>query len=247
MKRTQKLVTWGIVLLTILIVLLMLMSNLRRSSRVILPDTSAAVDDSAEPTTDGGGLTVVEVTPETVQTAIATLSRQTDYRRSITVEYLWGGDSSTVELKTSVSGDWTRTDRSLSDGQVRHTVTNGESTYIWYNDETDVYTGSAMGISADMEQTIPTYEDVLALPVASIAQADYRAVSDVRCIYVETAEDDRGYVQRYWVSVDTGLLVVAERLQDGETIYRMAALTVDQTAPDATDFTLPDGTNLFMQ
>ena len=50
-------------------------------------------------------------------------------------------------------------------------------------------------------------------------------VSDVRCIYVETAEDEWGYAQRYWVSVDTGLLVVAERLQKGETVYRMAALS----------------------
>ena len=89
-----------------------------------------------------------------------------------------------------------------------------------------------------------SYEDVLALAPEQIAQADYRMVSDVRCIYVETAEDDWGYVQRYWVSVDTGLLAVAERLQDGETVYRMAALTVDETAPDAKTFTLPDGTAL---
>ena len=40
------------------------------------------------------------------------------------------------------------------------------------------------------------------------------------------------------------LLAVAERLQDGETVYRMAALTVDETAPDAKTFTLPDGTAL---
>ena len=39
MKRTQKLVTWGIVILVVLVVLMMLVSNLRRSSRVVLPDT----------------------------------------------------------------------------------------------------------------------------------------------------------------------------------------------------------------
>ena len=107
-----------------------------------------------------------------------------------------------------------------------------------------MFTGPAGEISPDAEQTIPTYEDVLALAPEQIAQADYRMVSDVRCIYVETAEDDWGYVQRYWVSVDTGLLAVAERLQDGETVYRMAALTVDETAPDVKTFTLPDGTAL---
>ena len=89
-----------------------------------------------------------------------------------------------------------------------------------------------------------TYEDVLALSPERIVQADYRVVSDVRCIYAETAEDAWGYAQRYWVSVDTGLLVVAERLQKGETVYRMAALEADQTAPPAETFTLPDGTDL---
>ena len=50
MKRTQKLVTWSIVILVVLVVLLMLMSNLRRSSRVVLPDTSTSAGDSAEQT-----------------------------------------------------------------------------------------------------------------------------------------------------------------------------------------------------
>ena len=231
MKRTQKLVTWSIVILVVLVVLLMLMSNLRRSSRVVLPDTSTSAGDSAEQTSGGSAIQVVEVTPETVQAAIATLHRPEAYSRSVTVEYLWNGGSSTSEI-------------TLPDGQTRHAITNGETTYIWYNSETDVFTGPAGEISPDAEQTIPTYEDVLALSPEQIAQADYRMVSDVRCIYVETAEDDWGYVQRYWVSVDTGLLAVAERLQDGETVYRMAALTVDETAPDVKTFTLPDGTAL---
>ena len=99
-------------------------------------------------------------------------------------------------------------------------------------------------LTQDAEQGILTYEDILALPPERIAAADYRALEGVNCIYVETAEDDWGYVQRYWVSVDTGLLVVAERLQKGETVYRMAALEADQTAPPAETFTLPDGTDL---
>ena len=173
------------------------------------------------------------VSPETVQAAIATLHRPETYSRSVTVEYLWSGGSSSTEMSVFVSGGWTRTDRTMADGQVRHTFTNGEGTYIWYNSESDVFSGPAGTISPDMEQAIPTYEDVLALQPERIAQADYRMVSDVRCIYVETAEDDWGYTQRYWVSVDTGLLVVAERLQEGETVYRMASLTADQSVPDA--------------
>ena len=247
MKRTQKLVTWSIVILVMLVVLLMLMSNLRRSSRVILPDTSTSAGDSAEQPSGGSAIQVVEVTPETVQAAIATLHRPEAYSRSVTVEYLWNGGSSTAEINVFVSGGWSRTDRTMPDGQVRHSVTDGKTTYIWYNSETDVFTGPAGELSPDTEQAIPTYEDVLSLPPEQITQADYRMVSDVRCIYVETAEDDWGYTQRYWVSVDTGLLAVAERLQDGETVYRMAALATDETIPDARNFILPNGTDLLQK
>lgn len=243
-KRRLKFITWGFVLLTAVIVALMLMSNLRRSSRVELPDTENDAQGSENVPTEGSALTVVEVRPETVQAAIETLHRPEAYSRTVTVEYLWTGGSGTIELSTAVSAPWTRVDRTLPDGQVRHSITDGETTYIWYNGESEVYTGPAGAISADAEETIPTYEDVLALPQDHIVQADYRVVSDVRCIYAETAEDAWGYAQRYWVSVDTGLLVVAERLQKGETVYRMAALEADQTAPPAETFTLPDGTDL---
>lgn len=160
------------------------------------------------------------------------------------MEYLWNSDSGTAEMTTAVLNGWTRVDRTLADGQTRHVITDGTVSYIWYNEESDFHTGASADISADAEQAIPTYEEILALPPETITQADYRTVSDVRCIYVETAEDEWGYTQRYWVSVDTGLLVVAERLYDGEPVYRMAALTVDQSIPSTYDFTLPDGTIL---
>ena len=157
MKRTQKLVTWGIVILVVLVVLLMLVSNLRRSSRVVLPDTNTSAEGGGDLPAEGGALTVVEVTPETVQAAIETLRRPEAYSRTVTVEYLWTGGSGTIELSTAVSAPWTRVDRTLPDGQIRHSITDGETTYIWYNGESEVYTGPAGAISADAEETIPTY------------------------------------------------------------------------------------------
>ena len=77
-------------------------------------------------------------------------------------------------------------------------------------------------------------ETILDLPVEDIAAADYRSVSDVNCIYVETVQDPEGYTQRYWVSVETGLLVASERLLE-ETIYRMASLT-DLSTPSTDRF-----------
>lgn len=240
-KRWRSRITAAFLAVTVLVIAVMLSGTLHRTSHITLPSSELSPGQAA---VTGDALTVVEVTPETVQTAIATLSRPQEYRRTVTVEQLWTGGSGTYETAAAVSGGWTRTDRTLSGGRVRHAVTDGETTYIWYDSETEVCTVPAGGISADDEQTIPTYEEILELPVRAIAAADYRTISGVNCIYVETAEDPDGYVLRYWVSVDTGLLTVSERLLDGEPVYRMAALALDQDLPTEADFTLPDGTVL---
>lgn len=240
-KRWRSRVTAAFLAVTVLVIVVMLSGTLRRTSHITLPSSEQSPGQTSA---TGETLTVVEVTPKTVQAAIATLSRPQEYRRTVTVEQLWAGGSGSYETAAAVSGGWTRTDRTLTSGRVRHALTDGETTYIWYDSETEVYAAPAGGISADDEQMIPTYEEILELPVEAIAAADYRTISGVNCVYVETAADPDGYVLRYWVSVDTGLLTVSERLVNGEPVYRMAALALDQDLPSAADFTLPDGTML---
>lgn len=241
-KRRLNRITWGFLVITVLVIAVMLNDTLRRTSRITLPDSEASQGQTGG-AAGGDAATVIEVAPDTVQAAIATLSRPESYRRTVTVEQFWSGGSASYETAVYVGGGWTRTDRTLPDGQVRHAVTNGETTYLWY-DGGEVRMLPAGGISADDEQTIPTYEDILELPEEAVILADYRAISGVECIYVETTSDG-GYVLRYWVSVGSGLLVASERLLEGETVYRMAALTLEQALPDAADFTLPDGTVLW--
>ena len=243
-KRRMNHITVGFIVVMALVIAVMFGNNLRRPPKVVLPDTSESTDSSDQDGSASGSLALVEITPETVQTAIATLSRPDQYRRTVTVEQFWDGGSGTYEVSVLVYGPWTRTDRTLPDGRTRHTITDGETTYIWYNSESAVYSGPAGEITPDDEQAIPTYETILDLPVEDIAAADYRSVSGVNCIYVETAQDPDGYTQRYWVSVETGLLVASERLLEGETIYRMASLTADLSTPSADRFILPDGTVL---
>lgn len=245
-KRKLNRITSGFIVLVVMVLILMFSNSLRRSSHITLPEEGSSPGQTEDDTNASGGdaLTVIAVTPETVQTAIETLTRPRQYSRVIRVEQLWDGGSGSFETTVTVSGRWTRTDRSLSDGQVRHTITDGEITYIWYGSESSVYSAPAGDITPDDEQAIPTYESILDLPVEDIAAADYRSVSDVNCIYVETVQDPEGYTQRYWVSVETGLLVASERLLEGETIYRMASLTADLSTPSTDRFILPDGTVL---
>lgn len=244
-KRNLNWVTWGFVALTILVVVMMLMNTLRRPAQITLPDTTEQSDLSTDQTDRSeDALTVVEITPETVQAAVATLSRPESYRRTITVEQFWGESSGTYEVTATVSGGWTRTDRTMPDGRVRHCISGEHAVYVWYQNETKLYTGVPGEITPDQDQSIPTYEDILTLPSEEIVIADYRRISDVDCIYVEAVSEEQGTTLRYWVSVETGLLVVAEKLQDGETVYRMASLSVDATEPVASEFLLPNGTQL---
>lgn len=232
--------------MVIVLVALMLTGSLQRPARIVLPaETTSPGQTSESPEDSAGALTQVAVTPATVQTAIETLARPELYRRTLSIQQVWSSGSGSWETIVTVSQPWTRTDRTLADGRIRHTITDGESTYIWYNTEPELFMAPAGAITADAEQHIPTYEDVLLLPVRDIVAADYRTIGEqVNCIYVETAEDEYGYSLRYWVSVDSGLLVAAEKLQNGETTYRMWETAIDLAPSLRDEFTLPDGTNL---
>ncbi|MBQ6205519.1 MAG: hypothetical protein IJK52_00400 [Oscillospiraceae bacterium] len=215
----------------------------RRTAYITLPDSVGLTWSGGR---DGaGGLTAasaLEVTPDTAQAVIATLSRPTRYRREITVRRTWSGGSRDATLTATVSAPWTRVDRELPGGGVRHAVTNGATTYIWYDDGPNVVKVPAGIISADNEQIIPTYEDVLRLPRERIALADYHRIeSGADCIYVETTQED-SVKERYWIGVSTGLLVAAERLVDGNSVYWMEAGEPEAAPSDA--FVLPDGTKL---
>ena len=245
-RRNLNRITAAVLTLAILVVALMLSGSLKRPSRIVLPQEEETADETPGVSdSPSGSLTMVTITPQTVQTAIETLARPEVYRRTVSVQQFWSGGSGTVETIVSSQAPWLRTDRTLADGRLRHTLTDGKTTYIWQSDSDTVFEAAAGEISADMEQLIPTYEDVLELPADSIVIADYRTISDVtNCIYVETAVDEFGYSLHYWVSVESGLLVAAEKLQENETVYRMWETAIDLTPVFEEEFTLPDGTIL---
>ena len=242
-KRKFNAISIGFAVLILLTVALLGANSLRRSSHIVLPAPAGSSSAGTEEPDSSQGTVRIEVRPDTVQAAIATLSRPARYGRVLTAEYFWSGGSAAAEASVKVDGSFCRVDLTGLDGRVRRSITDGQKTWIWYDSERSVYETAAGDIDPDAEQRLPTYEEILALPVEDITAADYRTFSDIPCLYVETGERD-GYVQRYWVSVESGLLVGAEKLQNGETVYRVAERP--EESPDVTtaDFTLPDGTVL---
>lgn len=245
-KRKMSKVSAALAVLMMLAIFLLMRSSLRRTAHIVLPSEDPAAEDSGGGQNGAGedGLAVVEITPETVQRVIATLERPSEYRRSVHTELFWDGGSGSYDTAVSVRDGWTRTDRTLSGGRTRHAITDGKETYVWYDSQTRVFSAPSGGISADDEQTVPSYETVLELPVEALAAADYQDYQDVSCIFVETAPDETDDFQRFWVSVDSGLLTAAEHYQNGQLVSRVTALTVELTRPEESLFTLPDGTDL---
>lgn len=218
---------------------------------VFAPDTAKIVLPTEEPSASPGeneDLVRVEVTPQTVQNVIATLRRPESYGRTVTIQDIWGEGTDgqgTTQAQVWVDGGWTRTDATWPGGTVRHSIVGDGQVWIWYNDGREVLTGPSDDTSADLEgQRIPSYETVLDLDPEAIGAAEYQALDNLGCIYVETVPDDSGHVECYWVDDDSGLLVKAEQLKDGQVVYRMTATALERPAPSDSSFTLPDGTVL---
>ncbi len=233
----------GFGVLIVLVLAILALNTFRATPQITLPDPPDTTEQGGGDTApDDEAYTRLTVTPETVQGVVATLERPKTYSRTVLSETFWSGGSAKSEISVSVDGEYTSLSAVLPDGTLRRVLTDGTRSCIWYGGSSRYFTAAAGDISADEEQGIPTYEDVIALPTERITAADYRMLSDVDCIYVETSPDEFGYCERYWISVKTGLLVAAEKTAGETAVYRMASLTMSETiAADA--FLLPDGTS----
>lgn len=216
----------------------------RSGYEIQLADLSgAAQSGSPESGEDPGGRLVrVEVTPETVQSVVATLSRPQSYYRELTVE-LWSDAlvQSAAAVQVWVDGGWTRSDVAAPNGTVQHNLVGEGTRWIWY-DGGEAVSFPADGAQADLAQRIPTYEDVLELSQAEIAGAGYEVYGGIDCVFVEAEQRELGSTERYWISVADGLLVAAERVKGDALVYRMAAQSPEIPAPQSSSFALPDGT-----
>ena len=228
--------------MVILLAVWMLISSIHGAPPITLPGEKSDLDEGKNPVLSEEALKVVEIRPDTVQAAIQTLKRPEAYTQSIQIQQFWEGGSGSFTVQTAVRDGWSRMDRELSGQAVRHSLTDGTTTYVWYHHDKQVYQGKTGEISADNERAIPSYEEILALPAEQIGKAEFTTIGPrAECIYVETKEDAQKYVDRYWVSVENGLLVAAETLMEGETVYRMSGLSVKEELPALESFALPSG------
>lgn len=218
----------------------------RGNNTIGLPDLSQSSDDGqmGDAVHSGSQYVRVEVTPETVQSVIATLSRPQSYYREINIE-LWAGESSSVTVaQVWVDGGWVRSDVTPQSGMVQHNLVGEGTRWLWYGDSVSAAAFPADQAVSDLVQRIPTYEDVLELPKADITDTGYEDYDGLECVFLEVRQKELDSSERYWIAVSSGLLVAAERIKDGQLVYRMTALSIESPAPLSSSFALPDGTVL---
>jgi hypothetical protein len=212
---------------------------------VILPDTTAL------PTASGGGegsagLTLAEVTPETVQAVVRTLARPDSYSRRMLVNSYWEGGSQNWQIQVWQKNGVTRIRIGSSQAGTpdRNLLLEDGSLSIWYGDGPEVFqTEASQPMAEDALQMIPTYEDLLALDPAQIEDAGYVNLYGTWRIMAAVREKPTDYLMTYYISIETGLLEAAERRDGDRLIYRMTSEQADLAAPDDEVFLLPGEEN----
>lgn len=213
--------------------------------RVVLPASSAGIGDGSGDISKADPYQRVEVTPQTVLGVIATLARPESYYRELTLETFWEGGSSSSQVQAWTDGSWSHIQQTLPSGVTRHDITDGDTLYYWYANSRLYQTAPADDRSSDLAQHIPTYETVLELDADDITDAGYVNRGGLSCIFVSVQPQDSELLQRYWISVDSGLLVSAETEKGNQVVYRMTAYSpIQSPCPTGGTFTLPDGTIL---
>lgn len=225
---------------------------------VILPTLSTSSGETQEQTSSSS-LYRIEVTPKTVQSVITALQSESSYSREISTTLFWPNGSFTTEAQVFYDNGRTKVVKTLPSGDVRHdliidadkflleeenqTLLPESAVYYWYDDGNTYLSIPSERYTADLAQSIPTYQNVLNLGVESIHQANFQIKEGISCIYVEATPAPLFYTERYWISTETGLLVGAETYEGDKVIYRFDGYApITTPLPSLNTFTLPDGT-----
>ena len=202
------------------------------------PDSSAA-PSAEDPARDA----VIDITTETVQTAISTLRRAEGYSRRLTVQSFWTGGSSTTEIDAHIRGEdvrlTVREGGAPGGAEVKHILIKGGEAWIWYEGEAGVWHGSAKDGDADAYQTLLTYEDVLSLDGSAILDAGYTVWQGENCLFVRYTAGELGYEHLCYISDATGLLMGTETYDGNVLIYAMRSSAPELESPDAALFEAP--------
>lgn len=235
-----------------------------------LPTLTTSSGELSEQT-EHGSLYRIDITTRTVQSVIAALQTQESYTRRLQTRLFWGEDFAETEVQVWYHQGISHVEKNLTSGLVRHDMildstllpvdspvhslfdtvqeepqdTQVTKIFYWYDKEQSYLTQKNQLYSADLAQSIPTYQTILDLGIESIQQANYQIKQDISCVFIEATPPPLFFTERYWVSTETGLLIAAETYEGDKLIYQMEEVSDSfSPLPENYSFSLPDGTVL---
>ena len=239
-------------LAVIVVIGALFVGNMQQNKRdaIVLPDAAQSTQPELQP--DENEPALLEVTRENVQSIVRSLRRPQYYHQTYTITRqmngavsetsaeLWVADTRVCAVLTTASGE-------------KHILTDGETLYVWYaGDETVRTLAASQDATMDELIGIPTYEQVGAMPPASITDGEF--ITDDRYDSGQQifAASEEGTVRREcWISLSYGLLTESILKSGGETIYDaiQTGLEILAAGDEAFEdvFTLPDGTVPFQE
>lgn len=224
-----------------------------QKTTIVLPEisveTGSVISTGKVNVGEDEGFQVVAITTKTVQDVIGTLHRKESFYRELTVERFWGssddvqGSIDTVMVWTD--GDYCKTVIRTSSGSLQTSLIADGKYYIWYGSDRNWVSSNTDAGDVDLMQNIPTYEDILRMQADQIVRAGYETKLGYQCVFVEAKIAELDYLERYWVSTETGILVAAETTDnEGNLVYQMKEKKMTELESSDRTFALPDGTIL---
>lgn len=235
-KRTLLVIAIAITVLAAVFVSIVLPALTNRVPTVTLADVNQPSQGAEK------DFLPVEVTPETVQNVVASLSRPDSYFRALQVSLYWTGGSASDKVEIWADAGYVRT--AVTSGSTTQYRLVGEGKLrLWYAGDRTWQEADAQEGSADLAQRIPTYEDILDLDPQAITDAGYESKNGKDCIFVEVKQTG-GSLDRYWIETATGLLCAAETYEGEKKVYEMTQTQFTAPLEAGVTFSLPDGTVL---
>lgn len=213
---------------------------------ITLPDGTAAPPPQVEE--PDAQQAFLQVRAANVQQTLKTLQRPEAYHQTLSASLFWSGGSGVKTVELWRSGQLVRA-QITETGRRRNVASDGTDAWVWYEGDT-----AAAKFPLDETRTlddligVASYETVIDLQADRIASAGFGPMQEdaaVSAIWLQTAPDDGGDTQAYWVDVATQLLWKAEITRGDETIYSLQQTGFSLLEPDDAAlqalFVLPDG------
>ena len=219
----------------ILVIFLTDVNRNRREANIVLPEYSD--NDGSDmvvelPYEESDAMEKVVLNTGNVLSVIRAMARPKYYYQEMETTIYAAQSSVKTQIRQWVSEEQSVTRRyKEGDAAAVYVLRTKENIKIWFEDSQDAYIGALSNYSSDDIAGIPSYEDVLTTGDEILA-AKYVIEGDRACIYVCTEDKLLSYIKEYYIDVQTGLLVKMETRREGELVYSMETVRLDEDVND---------------